>query len=837
IPPSVNCLSILSVQLEQNGTFTLFPFDINDGSFDNCGRSLRLSFGYEEPYNRIIFDQAGTYNVTLVVADEAGNQDSCSTIVYVNTDCENDVIPPNAICADSLYLDYIDTGNPLNADEFDSPYSRSTADNCTSYENLYFSYSPDVTDTIKLFNQPGFNTVELWVTDEAGNQSSCRSTLIVQDSPACRNDDLAPIVICKSTNLQVELDETGTFTLFPEDLDNGSYDDCSDQLNYFLVTSPQGEEKNKIVFDRLGEYITYLKVVDEAGNANFCYTIISVIVDCSNDETPPSADCIFGLNVDVGFVVYALEFDAQSTDNCSPRERLRFSYSSDVTDVSRRFEELGIVPVEIWVTDEAGNQDFCKTAINVKDIRVLNCEEDELLPWAKCIHQLSVPAGSTVFASSFDPYRQSGDACTLYEDLRFSFSSDTNDTNRYFGEAGVFRLEIWVTDEAGNQRFCESTLLVGEDPICGNDDRIPIINCLSRLQVALDETGVVTLFPEDLDNGSYDNCSENLDYFLTTLAGEDINSITYDEPGEYRIYLKVVDEAGNADFCLTTVTVTTPCSMDTSPPVAKCIYGLSVDVSFVVSALEFDDGSLDTCTPSDKLRFSYSSDVDDVTRRFDEVGVVPIELWVTDEAGNQSFCRTAINVIDIGAPNCENDQSSPRASCIDQLIVLVEDQVIASSFDSDRQSGDDCTLYEDLRFSYSSDVTDTSRQFNERGIIPIEIWVTDEAGNQSVCNTRIVVLGRPPEELSSTVEERTSSIAKKKSQIHPSPTKHILNIVSTQSIEQIQIFDLTGRLLYTEVVGNLQQTTQIDAQHLESGTYILRLIGTEYTESLKFIKQ
>jgi hypothetical protein len=65
--------------------------------------------------------------------------------------------------------------------------------------------------------------------------------------------------------------------------------------------------------------------------------------------------------------VWASDLNLGSFDNC-PGD-LIFSFSPNVNDIGVTYtcDDLGQQPVEIWVTDAAGNQDFCETFIVVQD--------------------------------------------------------------------------------------------------------------------------------------------------------------------------------------------------------------------------------------------------------------------------------------------------------------------------------------------------------------------------------------------------------------------------------------------------------------------------------------
>ena len=65
-----------------------------------------------------------------------------------------------------------------------SDFNNFSSDNCTPTSQLKFSFSSDVNDNFRTYNcdSLGKRTVELWVTDLAGNQSRAKTYVIVQDN-------------------------------------------------------------------------------------------------------------------------------------------------------------------------------------------------------------------------------------------------------------------------------------------------------------------------------------------------------------------------------------------------------------------------------------------------------------------------------------------------------------------------------------------------------------------------------------------------------------------------------------------------------------------------------
>lgn len=111
---------------------------------------------------------------------------------------------------------------------------------------------------------------------------------------------------------------------------------------------------------------------------SFCSMFITVI-----DDKAPQPYCIDGLAiplmgidtdndgmVDDGMIeIWASDFDHGSYHPCNPNEELIFSFSSDPTEVSKTFScaEIGENEIQVWVTDENGNQNYCTTHVDIQN--------------------------------------------------------------------------------------------------------------------------------------------------------------------------------------------------------------------------------------------------------------------------------------------------------------------------------------------------------------------------------------------------------------------------------------------------------------------------------------
>ena len=119
----------------------------------------------------------GTHQISYTAYDGCGNTGNCAFLFTID-DCLN----PSALCNGGIIVEIMQTGMiPVNVMQLEEGTS---SDNCTARADLLFSFTadPSVTDTIFDCSNIGQNAVDVWVTDEAGNQDFCTTSVIVQDN-------------------------------------------------------------------------------------------------------------------------------------------------------------------------------------------------------------------------------------------------------------------------------------------------------------------------------------------------------------------------------------------------------------------------------------------------------------------------------------------------------------------------------------------------------------------------------------------------------------------------------------------------------------------------------
>ncbi|MEM6963967.1 MAG: HYR domain-containing protein [Bacteroidota bacterium] len=169
-------------------------------------------------------------------------------------------------------------------------------------------------------------------------------------------------------------DATATFSITADD-------DCTDQsdleVTWMFSTGLSGTGFSASGNFANGNYSLTFTVNDQCGNESELVHDFEVV-----DAKQPTPVCIFGIASVImpssGAVdILATDFESGSSyDNCTPYNQLIFSFSpvvagqpiDDVTTIScSDIPADGLVPVTLYVTDGAGNFDFCTTFISVQD--------------------------------------------------------------------------------------------------------------------------------------------------------------------------------------------------------------------------------------------------------------------------------------------------------------------------------------------------------------------------------------------------------------------------------------------------------------------------------------
>ncbi len=231
-------------------------------------------------------------------------------------------------------------------------------------------------------------------------------------------------------------------------------------------------------------------------------------------------------------------FNATGSDDCNP-VNIIWTYKIDLDNnggapditgtgstVTRTFN-IGKHKLTWEAKDGCSNISTCSFLFTIKD-----CKAPNAVAMQGLAVNLAAPMGmATIWASDFNNF--SSDNCTPTGQLKYSFSSNTSNTSRSFtcDSLGQRKIELWVTDLAGNQSKATTFISVQDNQhICNGDGRILIAgNVYTEDKIHISDTKVTIdggeteghLMTDKDGNFRFDNLTMYNDYQL--LPVRDIN--------------------------------------------------------------------------------------------------------------------------------------------------------------------------------------------------------------------------------------------------------------------------------------------------------------------------
>jgi len=752
----------------------------------------------------------GQFTVALTITDI----DGCSR-TEIKTDFINtlDTTPPTITCP-TTQTEILDAGCTFTIPDYSGLATAS--DTCGTVAITQVPAPGEVVGA-------GITGITLTASDGT-NTSDCSFNIEVLDISL-------PNVVCQ--NITVQLDASGNVTILPSQLDNGSTDNCG--VASFML------DINTFNCSDIGDNTVLFTVADVAGNMASCTAVITV-----EDTVNPVAVCqdiTVQLDAFGSASILASEVDGGSADACGIDTMTVAISAFDCTNV-------GANTVLFTITDVAGNSDSCSAIVTV---------EDTVAPDVQCQDitiQLDAFGSAAISSANIDA--GSSDACGI---ATMAIDIDTFDCSHL----GANNVTLSVTDVNGNINSCIAVVTV--------EDVEPPVAICQNITVQLDITGIVTILPSQLDNGSIDTCG-------IASAILDIDTFNCSNVGNNNVVLAITDAGGNTANCTAVVTVE-----DTVAPVAVCQdITLELDASgqATISAAAIDGGSTDACGIAS---ISINMNTFDCTM----LGANNVVLTVIDINANESSCIAIVTVVEsnvVPIAICQNitvpllqdgtatispqdiDAGSTGEGCFNEISIDIDTfdctnvgtpvQVILTVTNGNGVT-DSCVAFVNVVDSLNPIVecpenqmvistgpftvpdyvanglvvvTDnctstaiisqepTPGTILEQGSYTITINVLDPSNNETSCAFQLTI------EDTLGVEPITDLGSVK---VYPNPAVHFITIANPQniSLNKVAIYDVSGSIVKQVSQKDIGVEMQIDISELASATYLIIIFSED----------
>ncbi len=368
----------------------------------------------------------------------------------------------------------------------------------------------------------GVNTVTLSVTDSDNNTSTCQFTITVVDNEA-------PIAICQ--NITIELDPiTGTATIDPTEVDNGSSDLCG-AVSLSLDIS---------MFDctMTGSNNIVLTVTDDAGNSSTCTATVTV-----QDTTAPIITCL-GEASGPSVFINEIHYDNAGTDEGEAIEiagpsGTNLSTYSIVLYNGNGGTEYNTVNLSGTIDDEGNG--FGAVNFEIADIQNGSPDGIALVNNGNVIQFLSYEGSFTAVDGVASGFTSIDIGVSEASGTPIGESLQLNGTGTYYADF------IWNAPTAATP----GTINVGQ---------IYVAPTTSAIDVYLDANGMASIDPNTLLQSITEACG-----YTTTVNGNTTADFTCADLGESLVEVTVTDDSGNVSTCTATVNI-----IDNIAPVITC---------------------------------------------------------------------------------------------------------------------------------------------------------------------------------------------------------------------------------------------------------------------------
>jgi hypothetical protein len=329
-----------------NANFTLSGGAPSGGSYSGDG----VSNG--------VFDAKTAGNGKHTITYTYTNSNGCTNTATATINVEDATAPVVVTKSAVVYLDANGSASISTSD-----INNGSSDNCSissiSLDKTAFSCS-----------DLGDNTVTLTVTDGSNNSSTGTATVTVKDA-------IAPTVITKKISVTLN-GSTGSVSIQPSDVDNGSYDNCSFSLSL---------SQSSFDCSNVGNNTVTLTATDKSGNSSSATAVVTVKTTLSASASTSAQTVYYGYSP-----MASATLKGSATGGSGSYS---YKWNTGATTQSITVSPTTTTTYSVTVTDGNGCTSVAKVEVDVTDVRcgqkmdkVMVCHNGNTI----CVDASAVPA-------------------------------------------------------------------------------------------------------------------------------------------------------------------------------------------------------------------------------------------------------------------------------------------------------------------------------------------------------------------------------------------------------------------------------------------------------------
>ena len=496
-------------------------------------------------------------------------------------------------------------------------------------------------------------------------------TNTAQLNAQCSPDITPPLLDCK-TDITASLNIEGSVRFTFINVSNTiPWDECdgdSLDLNYVFQLNNDPPDSNfffKAYCEDIGQNTLTMWVSDQSGNTDSC-TINVTIEDNLNPYIGCVSDAALSLLANGQRVIYPEDVDFWSGDNCQVTFKLQLNGGPRMDSLILDCNNLGS---NIITLSDIDSTTYCNTNFILTDsLDACNtssqCSNDTIPPSLFCQSAITIALGINGTAQFNFPIGTSQapwdvcDGTNLNYQYQLNNDPPINNLTVDCDDLGANTLTMWVSDQSGNTDSCTLDLLV-------EDLLNPVMICESTITIDMNASLYQVIYAEDFNDGSYDNCDDNLEFVIGINGGPHQDSITLNcsHLGSNTISLR--PKNANTE-CNTTLIFSdpnnfcpNPCVLDTLPPELFCKNNITLALTGTGTGT-ISAGGYTNITPWDEcdqfnINLTYQLNNEPPLNQpvlFDcsHIGQNTVTIKATDQSGNADSCTVNVEVANLLAP-------------------------------------------------------------------------------------------------------------------------------------------------------------------------------------------